>query len=206
MKTTVVIPVKNRLDLTQKVVHNLRVCGGWDKIIVFDNGSEDETWSWLAAQGDLSIFHTPKHGIYQMWNEGRWLAGKDSHVAILNNDVSFDEGFLQGLTQAFEDDERYGVMSPNTEGNPLMDHVGVVDELAGYAFVLRGGVDLPPFDENYSWYYGDTDYVRAVQKAGYFCGKAYNVRVRHIGRASTPPGLVESTADADAQRYREKWG
>src|ERR1051326_1008247 len=196
---SVIIPVKNLIDLTQKVIRRLRLLGGYDRIIVFDNGSNDGTWSWLNRQTDVIALPSDK-GIYAMWNAGRRIA--KGHCAILNNDIDFDHGFLQGLEKVLED-ESVGAVSPNPEGNPLTDVVASNDWLCGYAFVVRAG--MPPFDEGYRWYYGDDDYVQLIHRAGYQTVMHHGIQIRHIGRASTPPGLVEATVEADAARYREKW-
>lgn len=195
----VIVPVKNRLDLTQNLLDLLRRHGGWSRLLFFDNGSTDGTIDWLFAQHDVELYCRPGANIHAMWNEGRELAG-DEPVAILNNDIDFDAGFLQGLAAGLQ---LASVACPNPEGNPLLPCVEYVEHIVGYAFALAPG--LPPFDERFSWYCGDDDFARQVRADGHLIASVESVRVRHIGGASTPEGLVAATKDADEALLRSKW-
>jgi len=75
-----------------------------DEIIVVDNGSDDGTAEWLAAEypavhvevsaEPLSFARAINRGIRQ---------ARYSHVCLLNNDMLIEPGFFRALRQAFDD-------------------------------------------------------------------------------------------------------
>jgi hypothetical protein len=105
----VLIPMKNRLDLTTTILRQIRErAGRFDDILLYDNGSDlknrHELRRW-SAERYVTLVEAPNQTITQMWNAG-WDLALAKHpegpvnLAILNNDVEIPSGFLDVLSVA----------------------------------------------------------------------------------------------------------
>lgn len=148
------------------------------EVIVLDNGHEPPLTSFdprvrvVDARGD---------GIYRMWNRGWQLARELApvvDVAILNDDIRINQGTLPLLARALRADERLGAVYPDPSaplrrGLPRSLRFGIdwdpagPRNLTGYCFMFKGELQLPPFDEGYGWWYGDTQFDESIRLAGY---------------------------------------
>jgi GT2 family glycosyltransferase len=216
----VVIPVKNNLALTSALVAQLRDQGGYETILVFDNGSTDDTPGWLAAQagrGDLIAIAAGDMTLHQMWNAGVSLSRARHpacNIAILNNDLRIGPGFLARLGSALRADLRLWAVSPNYDGRPV-DGVQYVTStfkrggLAGFAFMVRGeAFDDIAFDEHFSWWYGDDDLVAQIYALSHRAGIVAGVTVDHIDGGSRTvryTATVRAAIELDRQRMIAKW-
>lgn len=222
--TYVVVPFKNRHDLTSRLVHDLQRQGGYRKIVLCDNGSNRTTKNWLSTLADPNVVVLDCDGwnIHQMWNAGIELGAAECrdrfNVAILNNDIEIGDGFLDGLGTALRADPTLAVVGPNYDGRggTGIDYVqdicaGRYDGtggLPGFAFMLRGEARYR-FPEQLSWWYGDNDMVATVVSAGARVGIVKDVTVTHVDGGSQT-GVwddpeMKVLLDADREWFEAKW-
>lgn len=225
--TWVVVPFKDRADLTSQLVDQLVEQGGWDGLLLFDNGSvEDDTKRWMKQVKDLDrieVFDAADANIHQMWNAGIDFAQSKSgarfNVAILNNDLILGENFLPGLAEVLRADSSLGAVSPNYDGRDLqgVQHVkGICANrydgtggLAGFAFMLRGESGYR-FPEALQWWYGDNDMMARIVTSGGKAAIVGNVTVEHVdgggqtGRWNDPEWA--DVLEADRQAFNDAWG
>jgi N-acetylglucosaminyl-diphospho-decaprenol L-rhamnosyltransferase len=103
----VIIPVFNRLALTQRVLACLRRQKADEplRLIVVDDGSTDGTSDYLASQSDITVLHgngslwwggAVDAGLKQALKEGTSL----DWALLINNDTQFGNDFVQRLLEA----------------------------------------------------------------------------------------------------------
>jgi N-acetylglucosaminyl-diphospho-decaprenol L-rhamnosyltransferase len=112
MRYTVVIPVLDQLPYTQQCVASLLEHGTpAEAILVIDNGSQDATPAWLAAQPAIrSLRNAVNLGCGGAWTQGALRAESD-WVVLLNNDVVVSANAMTALLDA-ADRHRLDVVSP----------------------------------------------------------------------------------------------
>lgn len=219
---TVVIPVKDRLDLTRQLVGRLHEQGGSTDVLIVDNGSEDpEMVEWLANQHAAHVVPLPDAGIHHMWNAGMEWA-KDRHGGIsdlvfLNNDIKVGQRFLRRLVGGMREHPGMMLASANYDGRygPRIEPVhgicaGRYDGsggLAGFAFAMRAEFAAGyRFPEDMAWYFGDNDVCLTVERAGGWYGIVRSARVEHVGGGGqTTGGLIGPTYEKDQEVFVAKW-
>ena len=170
----VVIPMKDRADLTRPLLRDLKKQGNYEKIFIFDNGSARPTRKWLSTQQTATVVDAKGWNIHEMWNRGLDLAG-EGNIALLNNDIKIGPNFLKGLATGLRSDSKLDVVCPNYDGREgegicyvnqiaanLRDGAG---GLAGFAFMMRGEWGYR-FPEELKWWYGDNHMVAHARHAG----------------------------------------
>jgi glycosyltransferase involved in cell wall biosynthesis len=86
----------NRFEALRRCIDAIRKHGGVDQIIVVDNHSTDNTYSWLAEQDDVLVVRTPKNFGVIARNYGFDLVGRPVEwVAQIDDDVVVRSGGLQ---------------------------------------------------------------------------------------------------------------
>lgn len=225
--TYVVIPVKNRLDLTTAILDQLKEQGGYDEILVFDNGSTDGTDAYLDTQDIASVYDAAGAGIYNLWNQGlkeaqNLAGGGPCNVAILNNDLILGDHWLETMAREMRGSNALAVCGnyDGRNGPAVQQTTSTFKDggFAGFAFMVRGecmGSVVPYFDEAYTWYFGDDDFINEIHKAGCWAGLVTTAAVEHIGggsqtssngtreRLGTPE--LRASVDKDTQHYVGKW-
>jgi GT2 family glycosyltransferase len=222
-ETYVVIPVRDRLDLTRDLLYQLKAQGDYSGIFVFDNGSGAETREWLKGQTIADVWDAEGANIHEMWNAGcaealrRW---RKPNVAILNNDLKIGPGFLRALATGLRSEPDLIAVGPNYDGRELTEQVTQVrgicaarydgtGGLPGFAFMVRGEAaeQRPLFDEQYEYWYGDNDFLLTVEAAGLTYGLVRDATVEHIGGATDDLFAVETEPkkQRDRQRFEKKW-
>jgi GT2 family glycosyltransferase len=224
----VVIPMKDRLDLTMALVDQLAEQGEATAVLIYDNGSSQETldqlkaWQRPTGLGQLAVFDASGQNIHQMWNRGLSMAaagGQPCNVAVLNNDIKIGPNFLSGLARALRYDELAAVVSPNYDDrDPGGADCQVVRDIcagrydgtggiAGFAFMLKGEGGYR-FPEELNWWYGDNDMMCAAAAAGMHGLIALGVTCEHIGGGSQTAGdWSQHSAQLEADRlwFVSKW-
>lgn len=221
---SVVIPVKDNLEMTRELVGQLHQQGGYTDIMIFDNGSTDpQMRAWLESQDVTSVFDAEGLGIHDMWNAGideaRVRHGGRADVVLLNNDISIGPRFLRRLIRGLHVNPACAAVCGNYDGRPSVGTVPVrgicanrydgTGGLAGFAFALSaewlaGGFR---FDESMRWWYGDNDLCLSIEKAGGWYGLVADAGVVHLdggSQTATPDGWAEQIA-ADKAAFEAKW-
>jgi len=218
--TWVVIPFKDRADLTRPLLGQL-LGQDVDRVLLYDNGSNQETKDWLSTVDDprVEVVDAPDMNLHQMWNDGldrAAAAAPRCNVAILNNDLAVPPDMLSTLAKALRADPALAVVCPNYDGR---DGTGVeyVDDicsgrydgtggLAGFAFMLCGEAAYR-FPTDLAWWYGDSDMMMTVQKAGARAGIVLDATVEHVNGGSQTGdwNAMRDVIAADRETFRAKW-
>ncbi|QNJ00990.1 O-antigen biosynthesis protein [Synechococcus sp. A15-62] len=105
---SVLIPFRDRVDLTQSCVESLRRCAGAVsyELILIDNGSEEAaTKAWLDEQAqidDVCVVRVDEPFNYSRLNNIGRRHAQGSHLLLLNNDIEFRSAeVLQALLDPF---------------------------------------------------------------------------------------------------------
>lgn len=107
----VIIPSFNGKYLLEKHLPEIvKNTDNLNKIIIIDNGSEDDTVDWLAANYPTAIVIRNKTnlGVTIPFNQGVAASNSDYFV-LLNNDVSPKKNYLKDVFNYFRDDKVFAV-------------------------------------------------------------------------------------------------
>lgn len=222
-RTYVVIPQKGHTDLTDAVVKQLLAEDAIEGIIVYDNGSPnaevDAQMLSYVGEDRVTVLCNWK-GIHGMWNDGvgwakRRARGDDFNVAILNNDLHLGPHFIKRLSTALRADPMLWAVCPNYDerkGSGVDYVVGTYPlGMSGFAFMVKGEAfspqGLPLFDEEFSWWYGDTDLAINIMTRGYKVGFVYGTKVEHLDGGSVTARSVdmEEAIARDREHFFSKW-
>jgi GT2 family glycosyltransferase len=216
---TIVIPVKNRLDLTAPLVDELVRQGGYRQLRVYDNGSTDGTMDWLLSRTpDVWVMDVAEWTLHKMWNDGIESSG-GGPVVFLNNDIVLDgkPDWIRRLCSPLA--YRWAATCPNYDGRTTVSPVqrlrgisaGRTDGtggLSGFAFAVRGDVlTTYRFPESMKWWCGDRDLVAHLHINGLPYGMVADVGVTHIGGGSQTVKAegAEKHLEDDRAAFSEKW-
>ncbi len=182
-----------------------------DEIFVFDNGYDEPP---PGAE--------PAHGwpLHAMWNRGLDLAaekagGGPHNVLIVNDDVEVPNELCAQLEAALRSHDYHWAAYPNWRDLDLepgevvrTESSGLAGQtLSGWCFMLRGEAGLR-FDEQFQWWYGDSDLERQIRAAGKHVVCAGGCHARHLdplrSTLDDPERLAQ--AEADEKLFADKWG
>jgi GT2 family glycosyltransferase len=117
---SLIIVTWNNLGFTEQCVESLLADATWPNVelIFVDNGSEDETPSWLAqlAHSDSRVRLLRNHenrGFAAANNQGL-AAASGEFLVLLNNDTVLPRGWLARLLRNLRNDESIGLIGPVT--------------------------------------------------------------------------------------------
>lgn len=220
---SVVIPVKDNFEMTRALIGQLFEHGGYDDMLIFDNGTTDpEMVEWLAAQDVADVFDAKGASIHEMWNAGI-EESKARHkgradVVFLNNDLRLGEGFVVRMSAGLRSDPSLCAVSGNYDGRrgsgviPVhgisagrMDGSG---GLAGFAFMCRSDfLDTYRFPTEMRWWYGDNDLCLSIEAAGGWYGVVPDALVDHLdgGSVTERPADWDEIIEADKRAFLAKW-
>lgn len=218
--TFVVIPAKDRHEMTRALIGQLVEQVPAEHIFLLDNGSDP---SYLDEHIGCTVVDAEGLTISQMWNLGLELAekkadGENHNVAILNNDLQVPDDFLARLAHGLRLDDSHWISYPNWHSGPATEfppltatptHGGgpTGRSMCGWAFMMRGERGLR-FDEQFTWWYGDDDIQRQVEARGgvVVCvGGCYANHLEPNKSTKESPELQRIAAE-DMQRFHAKWG
>lgn len=191
------------------------------ELIVVDNGSGDETTSWLRTLGDdvRVIFNERNRGFAAGTNQG-FAAARGRYVVMLNNDVIVTDGWLEGLVGAFDRIPGLGVSAVRSNriaGDQLVldavypdipamhafarkrretfRHQGyVTDRAIGLCLCIRREVidEIGGVDERFGvGNFEDDDFCLRARAAGYRIYVCNDVFIHHFGSRSFVANNVE---------------
>lgn len=226
-ETFVVIPVKDKLDLTKSILRQLFEQGS-DKshVFVYDNGSDARTKKWLRQQRFAEVFQADGCGIHEMWNRGAVEAlarSRKANVAFLNNDLAIGPNMLATLAGALRSqDVDLMAVCPNYDGrprlntanlgtpNPIQQLHGICANrydgeggLAGFCFMVRGELFQAGyrFPEDAMWWYGDNDLTLTLDQNGMAYAMVHDTTVEHLdGGGQTGDGWVDYAETEQGQK------
>jgi GT2 family glycosyltransferase len=129
-RTTIVVPVRNRLQLTQKCVEG--IVSSFEtrdeiELVVVDDGSTDGTREFLEnAAGVRVVHHLESVGFAASCNDGA-AAGSGAYIVFLNNDTIGENGWLDALVAYAEAKPHAAIVGARLlYGNRTIQHAGVV--------------------------------------------------------------------------------
>ena len=136
MQVSFIIPLYNGLALTRECLRTLQStlpAGLAHEIIFIDDGSRDDTRSWLAllAPPCRAILNEKNLGFAATCNRGA-AAATGEFLFFLNNDLEFLPGWFEPMLAALQRDARLGVVGnrQNRVDTGALDHAGLmVNEL-----------------------------------------------------------------------------
>ena len=155
MIENLIVPVLNRYDLLDRMVGSIDYPVG--HLLIIDNGASDVLED-MAIDVPACVEHTtylpmPANlGVAASWNLGIKSFPYAERWFFASNDVRFEPGALQRLSEARTDEITLSSMFPYWQAFAL-----------GYEAVRRVGL----FDESFfPAYFEDNDYQRRAQRAG----------------------------------------
>jgi len=231
----VVIPAKDKVNLTSRLVGQLR--GQYDGLFLLDNGStQDKTRNWLASvdgKDGIEVVSCEGWTLSRMWNEGirRSLAASVAltgdptcDIAVLNNDLTVADDALAQMSAGLRSQGGLLAVSANYDRRAGSDVIPVrgicagrydgTGGFAGFAWMIRGEVfpgGFPFFDERLGWFFGDSDLVLEIEKAGGWYGIVPTAHVEHVDGGSQTTGAPCGTGEMadwyarDEAVFRGKW-
>ncbi len=215
----------NALEMTRKCVASVLAHTAYPFELIFvDNGSTDGTVDWLktfSAQNDgvRAIYNSENRGFSAGNNQGVAKAGGD-YICLLNNDVLVADGWLEDLIDAFDRDERIGMVGAVTNkasGMQILKNIPYTDDAGFYPFAdnwraqhqgevtprrrLAGFVMLTGrtvyeqvqgFDEGYGLgNFEDDDISLKIRAAGYALMVHDGTYIHHYGHSSFKANKID---------------
>ena len=226
----------NRKDLTKAFVesflkHTRVPC----RLIIIDQASTDGSPDYLRALNDQGnckvtvLLNSDNKGFVRGMNQGIAMSDAD-FVCLVNNDVLFSDGWLEEILAVFEQNEKIGVLNPNSntlglklsEGQAIESvakdlrdkYEGVFVEMpfcSGFCMIARkalidkaGGLS----DEYAPMFFEDSDFSKKALQAGYLIGFAKGSYVWHQehGSFSSKDKDIENIFQRNKRIFEEKWG
>jgi GT2 family glycosyltransferase len=208
LPTYAVIASKDRPEMLARLRAQLE--DQTSAVFVFDNGSAEPIPDAIKAEG---------WSLTRMWNVGLDLAkqtaaGAPYNVIVINDDVEVPNEFAAQLEAGLRSHDDHWLAYPNHRDLDIPPGEAVrtqSDELAGqtlsgWAFMVRGEAGLH-FDEQFTWWYADSDLERQVRERGKFTVCVGGCEVRHLDplRSTMEDADRLAMAQLDEKRYAAKW-
>lgn len=151
-------------------------------------------------------------GLYSVWNKCLDLTKGNAAGAILNDDIYVHPDSFARIEKSVQ--ETHGVVGWDAwaevaphPGTELRRVYGTyrTHGLAGFAFAFDPST-APRFDERYTWWYGDDDWVAQVMKDGVPLNVEAQCGVKHHPSTSqrARPWVASSVKD-DERMFGNKW-
>lgn len=232
-KCLIVIVSLNQLNYTKNcvrsILHNTKY---FHKILIIDNGSNDETLNYLRGLKEDGIaeviFNNENIGWVEAVNQGLFYSNA-SHVCVMNNDVVVYPGWLKEMINGFKIDKTVGIVNPLWElpkrfkGGRDKYFEKIVkkqkgqyidtDWARGFCYVVKREVinATGGLDQDFSpAYYDDWDFSLRIIKKGYKCIRATGSFVYHYKNISYPVFLGEEEFSKNfndkALLFHKRWG
>jgi GT2 family glycosyltransferase len=177
-----IVPVLNRYDLLQRMLDSVDV--SVEHLLVIDNGPGSEL-TFNKSFKKVTVLDMPANlGVSGSWNLGIKSFPYAHRWFIASNDVVFEPGALEQLSQARRDEITLTSDAPHWQ-----------------AFVLGDEAvnDIGLFDESlFPAYFEDNDYARRAKFVGVNI-RLLDIRVRHDNSSTIKAGYM----DKNAQTFRK---
>ncbi|MHB1629585.1 MAG: glycosyltransferase family 2 protein [Bacilli bacterium] len=180
------------------------------------------------------IANSENRGYAKACNQGI-LAGSSPFVILLNSDIVVTQGWLSPLLQCMQGDPRIAVVGPKlvdrrgritgagivgTNGNHWprgymeQDQPGKFDQqedcisVCGAAYLIRRDLvpELGLFDENYAFYFEETDYSFQARSKGYRVVYCPQSTICHLsGQSNRNHQQLRALFEESERYFRAKW-
>ena len=230
----VALPVRSHWQqYTRPLLDHLLAFEACDRILVFDNGSKDETWTELEAMEDeypqVEPLLSVDRGLYAMWNEALQIAkayaewcGSLVDLVIANNDIRLPAGSLGKMSDHLRERSDVVAVSPDPNrsaasgiaarcSTQLVSGSYRHGGLLGWCFMVKAeDPRVTPFDEGFGWWAGDDDaFLTWEHKNNGRLARVLGVGCDHVGSGTASDGSngwTETAKGRDHERFEAKWG
>ena len=185
----IILPVKDRIELTKQTVDTLLKAEYPFKLIIISDGSEEPTVNYLKTLTERAkvIFMNKNKGSSAAKNAGMSIAGDADYYYITDNDIYFTQGWLKTLVSVMDADPKIGILGGRNHsyhgtlstikaGN---QQVNICYQQVGYSMLIR----------KQTWYEAGPYIQYDTQELGRedvtFCNKARETGWL-VGHLSTP--------------------
>ena len=192
MLENLIVPVLNRYDLLQRMLDSVDV--PVDHLLIIDNGLGADTLELSERFAKVTHLRMPANlGVAGSWNLGIKSFPYAHRWFIVSNDVVFQPGALEKLSQARRDEITLTADAPNWQAFALGD---------------EAVTDLGLFDECgfYPAYFEDNDYMRRAEFAGVNIRKL-DIDLHHDNSSTIKSGYQsknDKTFFANQRYYQSK--
>jgi GT2 family glycosyltransferase len=181
MIENLIVPVLNRYDLLQRMLDSVDVKVG--HLLVIDNGASQQTALTLDLGDNFKkVTHLPMPanlGVSGSWNLGIKSFPYAQRWFIVSNDVVFEPGALEKLSQARRDEITLTGDAPHWQAFALGD---------------EAVNDIGLFDESlFPAYFEDNDYSRRAEFVGVNI-RLLDLKIRHDNSSTIKAGYMEKNA------------
>lgn len=202
-------------------------------VIVVDNGSTDQTCPYLNTRSDIILIASKKNDGYAKAINKGISSGDGEFIIVLNDDTQVTAGWLEPLLDCFQRDNKVAIVAPkliNKEGrlvgvgtdwNWKMPHFmqpnapGILEDerdclsINGACFSIKRSLlpILGLLDENYFFYFEETDYCLNANYLDFrvvYCGKSmvyHDYKMDSVRKAAISAYWSESS-----KYFNKKWG
>ena len=190
MLENLIVPVLNRYDMLQRMLNSVDV--SVEHLLVIDNGT-GANLTFNDNFKKVTILDMPANlGVSGSWNLGIKSFPYSERWFIVSNDVVFEPGALEQLSQARRDEITLTADAPHWQAFVLGDEV-----------VREMGL----FDESlFPAYFEDNDYKRRAEFVGVNI-RLLDINVRHDNSSTIKAGYMEKNAKTFTRNesyYRSK--
>jgi GT2 family glycosyltransferase len=192
MLENLIVPVLNRYDLLQRMLDSVDV--PVDHLLIIDNGLGTDTLEISDKFAKVTHLRMPANlGVAGSWNLGIKSFPYAHRWFIVSNDVIFQPGSLEKLSQARRDEITLTADAPNWQAFALGD---------------EAVTDIGLFDECgfYPAYFEDNDYIRRAQFVGVNIRKL-DIDLHHDNSSTIKSGYQsknDKTFFANQRYYQSK--
>ncbi|MHB1682086.1 MAG: glycosyltransferase family 2 protein [Bacilli bacterium] len=188
----------------------------------------------LAWENLSIIANNDNYGYAKACNQGI-AAGDSPFIILLNSDIIVTQGWLAPLLQCMQQDSRTAVVGPKLvdqrgritgagivgtnanhwpRGYMEQDQPGKFDQeedcisVCGAAYLIRRALisELGLFDENYFFYFEETDYSFQARSKGYRVVYCPHSRIYHLsGQSNGDHRQLRALFEQSERYFRSKW-
>lgn len=193
------------------------------KVLIVDNGSEDETVEWIKNSGYDAIYNPTNYGVSKAWNQIiHWgLSFEDMELVLIpNNDIVLHPNCLDRLMESVLVHEKGGVSGLNIGNLPIMlngftnptaeeDRYNPSVNFSLFGLTKSTITRVGLFDEGFKLaYFEDNDYHHRMKLEEIDASCDTWAAFTHYGSRSIKEGGVkhEPFFTQNKEYFKKKWG